>query len=146
MLLKSAPHSNHEHDLLEKVTKSRTEHSDNRNLHSEDVSSSVYVDSNPISLSKIWKAIGDLVHHIAHNVNKVIEGRGTPLNDLEFVGEVGLAGIATGAAVGAGTAAAMGIGGEALAWAATGALYGAVDGPIVGGLLAAAAEYSVRDR
>jgi hypothetical protein len=101
---------------------------------------------NPFNLYKMWNAMWALAHHIADNVNKVLEGRGTTLNDLEFVGEVGLAGIATGAAVGAGTAAAMGIGGEALSWAASGALYGAIDGPIMGGLIAAAAEYSVRDR
>lgn len=100
----------------------------------------------PFNLYKMWTAVWDLARHIADNVNKVLEGRGTPLNDLEFVGEIGLAGIATGAAVGAGTAAAMGIGGEALSWAASGAFYGAIDGPIMGGLLAAAAEYSVRDR
>jgi hypothetical protein len=142
--------STNEHAVLEKATQSQTAHRENQNQNSSSTSSStsssVYINSNPISLYKIWKAIGDLAVHIADNVNRVIEGRGTALNDLEFVGEVGLAGIATGAAVGAGTAAALGIGGEALSWAATGALYGAIDGPIVGGLLAAAAEYSVRDR
>jgi hypothetical protein len=142
--------SNNEHDVLERVKRRQAEHRENQNLDGTSaytsISSNIYMDSNPLNLYKIWKAMSDLVHHIADNLNKVIEGRGTPLNDLEFIGEVGLAGIATGAAIGAGTAAAMGIGEEALAWAATGALYGAIDGPILGGLLAAAAEYSVRDR
>jgi hypothetical protein len=133
-----------ENRLLEHIARSYPEHNENQDQHSSSINMQSDPVSNIVSLYKIWKAIGDLVHHIADNVNKVIEGRGTPLNDKEFVGEVGLVGIATGAAVGAGTA--MGIGADTLSWAASGALYGAIDGPIVGGLLAAAAEYSVRDR